>query len=455
MENKTEKLKGLIGSSTILTQYERVEWLSLLELMNDKQLAELEKILISSQPASLPVSESAGQKVSSEITSPSPSSARRGMDAGSTKDITKPEPAKQPPVTPMPKLSHIMNLPHIGGVPASQLVNKSAGQPTSLSVDQQTSKSDKKKSGFANKLKTIFAEKELPAGKTHEPLELTAGKPVSVPANQSVTLMPSPVVQSVGGQSKPANQSNSQIVSKPVSKSATQPAVKEPAMVHLAMKSDSPVQEQKITKPSAPLPPKVPMPPVKTVIQPVIIPVMAPIKMADLPPVVIKQVAKPNEVVQEEVLSLLKHKKPKTDPDFNPGVNFEKTTEQSRTDNLDKIKLHMAATGSAKGVAELGKDPKISDLKDLTLISLQVVKESSLTGFVNKIRQLISKFGYFQVVFNIEESPAYKAYIATGLKLLTDGNNFSQLEQAGEIEKFLDKDSFEKFADILAKIQGS
>ncbi len=45
--NKIEKIKALIGSSPILQEAEREDWLQLITLMNDKQVSELEEILLS------------------------------------------------------------------------------------------------------------------------------------------------------------------------------------------------------------------------------------------------------------------------------------------------------------------------------------------------------------------------------------------------------------------------
>lgn len=43
--NKIEKIRSNIQTSTLLSDHEKADWLNLLELMNDKQLGELEEIL--------------------------------------------------------------------------------------------------------------------------------------------------------------------------------------------------------------------------------------------------------------------------------------------------------------------------------------------------------------------------------------------------------------------------
>lgn len=72
---KMQRLSGLVQGSSILNAQEKAEWLSLMGLMDDKQLAELEEILQSSAPAA-----------------PTP----------------KPSPIMEAPT---PTLSHISNLP--------------------------------------------------------------------------------------------------------------------------------------------------------------------------------------------------------------------------------------------------------------------------------------------------------------------------------------------------------
>lgn len=49
-EKKIEEIRKNIQTSTLLTDHEKSDWLNLLELMNDKQLGELEEILSSGTP---------------------------------------------------------------------------------------------------------------------------------------------------------------------------------------------------------------------------------------------------------------------------------------------------------------------------------------------------------------------------------------------------------------------
>jgi hypothetical protein len=56
---------------------------------------------------------------------------------------------------------------------------------------------------------------------------------------------------------------------------------------------------------------------------------------------------------------------------------------------------------------------------------------------------------------SLEKSPVYKAYLATGLKLLSEETSFEQLAEKSSLSEFLTKSQFEKFADLLLKIQAT
>ena len=86
-EKKIEEIRKNIQTSTLLSDHEKSDWLNLLELMNDKQLSELEEILASGGP---------------------------NLDAGAASAA---QPATPPVVFPplatpkMPPLTHIANIP--------------------------------------------------------------------------------------------------------------------------------------------------------------------------------------------------------------------------------------------------------------------------------------------------------------------------------------------------------
>jgi hypothetical protein len=102
-----------------------------------------------------------------------------------------------------------------------------------------------------------------------------------------------------------------------------------------------------------------------------------------------------------------------------------------------------------------GQSPSVNlnliTLQDLSGLQPGVLKSSPLEELVTKVKSIISKYGYFESVFQIEKSPAFKNYIATGLNLLSGTSQFSDDDSTGMLTKM----EFEKFTDLLAKIQSN
>jgi hypothetical protein len=119
LENQKEKIIKLINASSIFSPGEREEWLQLLDLMNDKQVLELERILNSTMPA---------------------------VQSGSG------------PVQNM-QLRHIVNLPVANAAESEHAINK---YPLSPAVKPVIPKPAFSK--FASNLKNILEEKDLPSG---------------------------------------------------------------------------------------------------------------------------------------------------------------------------------------------------------------------------------------------------------------------------------------------------
>lgn len=90
-EQKLKQIQGLVKNATVLSEQEKNEWMALIELMNDKQIAELEEILQKPKPE--PVAPAQPQP------QPQPK--------------PQPVPQQQPRVqATSPTLSHISNLPN-------------------------------------------------------------------------------------------------------------------------------------------------------------------------------------------------------------------------------------------------------------------------------------------------------------------------------------------------------
>ena len=107
-EVKKQRLISLINASSILSEQEKTDWLSLLELMNDKQLAELEEILV---PQQKPVTPKSATAPVVQKNNPSRPVARPAVQRSVA--VPTPVPVQTPSNTVLeePSLSHISNLP--------------------------------------------------------------------------------------------------------------------------------------------------------------------------------------------------------------------------------------------------------------------------------------------------------------------------------------------------------
>lgn len=124
-DKKLEDVRKRINNSTLLTDREKADWLNLLELMNDKQLGELEEILASEKPAqSKPVTvppvatPALAAVLRPKIAKPNPP----------TPQATPPAPVS-PPHTPAPITQQIPPLGHIANVPTDLNISHSVPQP--------------------------------------------------------------------------------------------------------------------------------------------------------------------------------------------------------------------------------------------------------------------------------------------------------------------------------------
>jgi len=353
-----EKIKGLVNTSPILSLAERAEWLALLEVMNDKQLGELERILAGSQQSAIktitfPLNQSSNSGSGQASPLPSGEGIKQGLPSlGKPRDDLRQ----------MPKLSHIMNLPKLGDFNQASKMAPAVPPPPA----------QKKPSIFASRLKAIFQEKELPPG--YAELELTQGE-----ADKS---QKSKVESGKGETEKNQGQKVQAVAPKPF----------------------FPVKENPLVSPQIvkPLPPKVPIPP-----KPKIVSSTA----TDLPALKPLKITAPSPEATQQISSK---------PDL----------------------------------PDLPDSRQINDLQDLAMFEPKTLQETSLDALAKKIKSLVGKYGYFEVIFNIEKSRAYKSYIGTGLKLLSDRSSFENLGGGGKGE-YLSKEQFEKFADLLAKIQTS
>ncbi len=144
MENEhQQKIQNLVKVSSILVEAEKNEWLELMDLMNDRQLLELERILQDSGNNQKAVVAKEGEKPSQ-------------VQSLKSKPIET-QPVKNPATSPF---SHILNFPK---APGAQPLPPIKPLPIVQAKVESRIVEPKKQSPFLAKLKNIFTEKELPA----------------------------------------------------------------------------------------------------------------------------------------------------------------------------------------------------------------------------------------------------------------------------------------------------
>ncbi len=388
---QAEKLKKLIQTSPVLNSAERDEWLILLDLMNEKQMQELEKILSSNQQIN--------KSVNQQISRPA------------SQSISKSAISSQP-------LSHIMNLPRISETPVMQKPHSSLA-----ALPKKTSP------GFFTRIKSILAEKELPAGLKKDELRL---------------MPPPPHAHSQGGKLSLDSKSSRQIPKsppvvprpRPKAKAEIQPEKKFPQASKpeegLGVENLFPhlrvFQSPPLAKESPPFKPG----PLKE----------APVKLADL--------LEKTKLQQAYRPAVSPHQ-----PQFQePAQKAVLGPDKKGLEKWPSLKGDLAKPQLKPEVKENNEIKQLThqSLKDLAALTPEKFGEKN-NNLVLSIRQLIKELGYYEVIFNLEKSPLFQTYIQTGLNILGGKANFENPGQSPD-KHYLSRAQFEQFIDFLKQIQG-
>jgi hypothetical protein len=341
-DSQRNNLILLIKNSTILSFQEKEEWHMLLDLMNDKQVGELERILkpaprvVASPPANLP-------------------------------------------------LSHIVNLPK----PVS--VNPAPQKP---GIQPQV----KVPSRFAEQLNKILGEKELPAEKAE--LDLPPAPSIPTPPVKNV-ILPKPVL----------------------------PSIVVPKSVTAAPKPYIEIKEK-------PLPVS---PPPKTLEQ-------ALSGANTIPPV--KYDSDNLSDVDLRDISEKIQSQPKSQPSVRAGLQNQDMLFQAAVLRPQRPATTTAAPAKPGPKVELSPSVQLSEVVDAAGLSLDLWKKENHTALTERLKKIISRRGYHEVIFNLQKSPLYSSYIDAGLKSLESGKSFEGLG-----EGYMSKKEFEDFTDMLRELQ--
>ncbi|PIR96513.1 MAG: hypothetical protein COT92_00715 [Candidatus Doudnabacteria bacterium CG10_big_fil_rev_8_21_14_0_10_42_18] len=388
LPEQLNKIKNIVTASRLLDQSEREEWLALLGLMNDKQLFELQKILSSALAP-----------------------AKQSLPAQKSK-WDRPENNSGHVFNPGP-LTHIVNLPSVKAQ-AQELAQRPKIAPQTI-----VKPSGVAKASFFTKLKTILKEKELPSGHEKNELELSA---------------PGEGVSSVKPQ--PSNL-----------------AAKQEAKLEVWSKAKPPPAEIKKKPPVVPQAPKIPITdaPAKSPGQN--------IKTENLNLILEKGRSTPvngrggekskTVLGGKEISEVQSEKAFALDTFGRRSANLEIESTQETRGGIDKWPELESVSFSEK--KETSSEPLVLDSLDkLAKITVSLFNSHSLEEFSTMLKKLIKVHGYHEVIFRLEKSPLYDAYIKTGAKLLSEEDR----PEGGFLkEEYLNKMQFENFVDLLRQIQ--
>ena len=429
---KIEKIKALVTQSSILNSRERGEWLALLEVMDDKQLFELEKILGSGIRDKGPEI----SKKSSLILNPS-SFAKASTFAEATADKSedklsltkKPAQASKPlppqnvmPIRATPALSHILNLPK--GFSSEKPQSSQAAVPNTIGPLPSSEKIDKQ-GGFLTRLRDILREKELPAPHAGSPLELAAVKKES-------------------GREEPSAKSQ----------------VPEIGPGKLARKTPPPVPLPPKPKLLFPMATKQKLPPL-----PILQHQVEPLSKA--PVVIAPSLNRPSSQSSGPPSSPVA-----VSDAYQPGLkSWSKLADSAVRRKEEGAREQKAFTGREKPLVlkplssqeqqpSALREPELRNLENLASLTAAQLKTYNASQFVSKTKALMNDFGYHSVMFNLEKSPLYQAYLETGTQLLKDNSAFEKLTDQSSLghlgeKRYLTREEFEDFADLLMEIQAS
>lgn len=415
-----EKIRPLVKSSVLLNETERQEWLMLLELMNDKQLVELQRIL---EPASQLASKQYAVNSTQQETQ-----AKISATAGTTSVIPEKEES--------PRLKHILNFP---STPASRhrdvtsevFVNDKvkaedtpssdfANQPPHKATGGQEASSDKPvfarsksegkeiaKSGFLSSLKNVLGKKELKPGHAEFQLELSSSVP------QSGTM-----------------------------------ADKKDKNVEIPDALKTILHHKDLGHPAV---------------------------LKQLPPVVPAPAKKLTESVPAKVVLPIAKSKPISFSSpinkFAPGVQLPNLPEGASVKGLDKARPERAVPPhplkpltqklehplpQGRGEKEESKSQfkpsysnlNLKNLEDAAKLSPMVLESTDMNEMAKKIKSLMDSEGYYQTIFSLEKSTLFQQYLVTGLDSLYKEISMEELAQEHP-NQYLTKEQFEKFTDLL------
>lgn len=426
-QRQIDNLKVLISGSPLLSSSERSEWLQLMEVMNDKQLLELEHIL---------------------------TSYKKPVVAEPAKPIQRSAPIS---------LSHIVNLPKSGPAvtPAKPSVPAVLPHVKPAPVSTTPAPLQKKSHDFAEKVKFMLNEKELPEahGEKRLPEHASIIKPVA-PA-QALKTFQMPKIEPKKPEISPAP-----VVPKPAPAPVKLHPIEEITKVKPRTPISEPVQAGLQNFPHGQLNlsnipegatinihnSTVSIQPVKVSPRKVLGDLDIPQERSSSPADVRSNIADIKVRAEEKNFRAgLKN------TDVLLSAKFQKDQEDLRKQEVLKQKAEEAKPSLPNLEPLIPLSVTVESLEDASKLSVRLWQNESHESLQKALTTLIEHFGYHETIFSLEHSPLYEAYINTGLKILKDSGSFETLVANNtEIDSvYLSREDFEGFTDLLRKIQAA
>jgi hypothetical protein len=137
---------------------------------------------------------------------------------------------------------------------------------------------------------------------------------------------------------------------------------------------------------------------------------------------------------------------------FKPKVKLEEIRSDAKSGEQPSTVIKQVTPAP---IAEAGRKKDALgaiSMQSLANIGLYDFVQSDVESIAKKIKPLIRLNGYHNVIFSLEKSPLFKAYIDTGIKVLSQQTGFGKAS-GGLSTITMKQEDFEKFTDLLMELQ--
>ena len=383
-----KKIKELIKVSNLLSSSEKEEWLLLVDIMNDKQLGELKNILdyIITTPSGL-------ASMPSSPKANTPFIANTSIQEG---DLH------------IPPLTHIMNLPTMSTPVFSkdkEALKVQQGSPNKKQAENKLQVIlDSKKTGFWQKIKNILKEKELPPGHPEPVSELELPERVVLPYSIVPFINRARILPAI-----------------PKPKSVPFPPSK--LVTDSINNKQNLVLDKKDTKPKLSESPK---------------PFKAPVLEK---PLVLSEAKKTDQSVKTIPLAAKIQNNVSENKSFIPGLENVDVFAEAKLASKKDISQTVSSQPEVLSLLISEDFNNLDEVSSLNIVALE-------KNLIPALKKMVLSAGYHKLIYALEKSPLFQAYINTGLSALG-----GKLGISTSSKEDLSREQFEQFVDVLRAIK--